>query len=100
MAHPMPHLRAERIDAAVERLSQRAFAFLDVLVRERSLPGDETGAERVLAAELERIGLAVERVPYPVGSSAILPPGRAQRCTRIEASSSAGSARAARAPSS
>ena len=67
MAHPMPHLRAERIDAAVERLSQRAFAFLDSLVRERSLPGDETGAERVLAAELERIGLAVERVPYPVG---------------------------------
>ena len=67
MAHPMPHLRLERIDAAVERLSERAFAFLEALVRERSLPGEEAGAENVLAAELERIGLAVERVPYPDG---------------------------------
>src|SRR6185437_2156954 len=67
MAHPMPHLRLERIDAAVERLSERAFGFLDTLVRERSLPGEETEAENVLAAELERIGLAVERVRYPDG---------------------------------
>jgi acetylornithine deacetylase len=63
----MPHLRQERLDAAVGDLSGRAFAFLDALVRERSLPGAETGAERVLAAELERIGLAVERVPFPEG---------------------------------
>ena len=67
MAHPMPHLRSERIDAAVDRLSERAFAFLDALVRERSLPGEEMGAENMLAAELARIGLAVERVPYPDG---------------------------------
>ena len=66
----MPHLRLERIDAAVEHLSDRAFAFLDLLVRERSLPGDETGAERVLAEELARIGLAVERLWITAGNLA------------------------------
>jgi acetylornithine deacetylase len=63
----MPHLRHERLDAAVDSASEQAFAFLDALVREPSLPGAEMGAERVLAAELERIGLQVERVPFPVG---------------------------------
>jgi len=63
----MPHFSHERIDAAVEDAAESAFAFLDALVRERSLPGAETGAERVLAAELERIGLRVERGPFPAG---------------------------------
>jgi acetylornithine deacetylase len=67
MAHPMPHLRHQAIDAAINGASERAFSFLDALVRERSLPGAEVGAELVLAAELERIGLRVERVPFPTG---------------------------------
>jgi acetylornithine deacetylase len=67
MAHPMPHLQHQALDAAVADAGERAFAFLDALVRERSPPGAEMGAERVLAAELRRIGMRVERVPFPVG---------------------------------
>lgn len=67
MAQPISHLSGEVIDDAVDRAAELAFAFLDRLVREPSLPGAETGAEDVLAAELERIGLDVERVPFPTG---------------------------------
>ena len=65
MAQPKHHSVERAIDGAVDDCADRAFAFLDALVREPSVPGAEQGAEDVLAAELERVGLAVERVPFP-----------------------------------
>ena len=67
MAQPKHHYVERAIDTAVDDCAERAFTFLDALVREPSVPGAEQGAEDVLAAELERIGLAVERVPFPAG---------------------------------
>jgi acetylornithine deacetylase len=67
MAQPKHHSVAAAIDDAVDACAERAFAFLDALVRERSVPGAEQGAEDVLASELERIGMAVDRVPFPEG---------------------------------
>ncbi len=67
MAQPKHHYVERAIDTAVDDCAERAFTFLDALVREPSVPGEEQGAEDVLAAELERIGLAVERVPFPAG---------------------------------
>jgi len=67
MAQPKHHLAGAAIDEAVDACSERAFAFLDALVREPSVPGAERGAEDVLAAELDRVGMAVERVPFPDG---------------------------------
>ncbi|HET7170868.1 MAG TPA: M20/M25/M40 family metallo-hydrolase [Gaiellales bacterium] len=65
MAQPKHHSVETAIDEAVDVCAERAFAFLEELVREPSLPGAEQGAEDILAAELERIGMAVERVPFP-----------------------------------
>src|SRR3954469_5756178 len=64
MAQPMLH---SEIDAAVDAASERAFEFLEELVRQPSFPGLEHGAEDVFAAELARIGLDGERVPFPDG---------------------------------
>jgi acetylornithine deacetylase len=65
MAQPKHHSAVMAVDAAIDACAERAFAFLDALVRERSLPGAEQRAEDVLAAELQRIGMAVDRVPFP-----------------------------------
>jgi acetylornithine deacetylase len=70
MAQPKHHSARAAIDEAVDACAERAFAFLDALVREPSVPGAERGAEDVLAAELDRIGMAVERVPFPEGIEA------------------------------
>ena len=67
MAQPKHHSVERAIDGAVDDCAERAFAFLEALVREPSVPGAEQGAEDVLAAELERVGMAVERVPFPDG---------------------------------
>src|SRR4029079_733160 len=67
MAQPKHHSAEEAIDRAVDERAERAFAFLEDLVREPSVPGAEQGAEDVLAAELDRIGMAVDRVPFPDG---------------------------------
>lgn len=67
MAQPKHHSVEEAIDRAVDERAERAFAFLEELVREPSVPGAEQGAEDVLAAELDRIGMAVERIPFPDG---------------------------------
>ena len=70
MAQPKHHSAGAAIDEAVAACAERALAFLDALVREPSVPGAERGAEDVLAAELDRIGMAVERVPFPEGIEA------------------------------
>ena len=65
MAQPKHHSVEGAIDRAVDERAERAFAFLEELVREPSVPGAEQGAEDILAAELDRIGMAVDRVPFP-----------------------------------
>jgi acetylornithine deacetylase len=56
---------AQEADAAIERLAPRAFAFLERLVEEPSTLGNEAGAQRVLAAELERLGFEVSELAVP-----------------------------------
>jgi acetylornithine deacetylase len=53
------------IDEAVERLSERAFAFLELLVAARSDLGREAEAQEVVAAELARLGFDVDRIELP-----------------------------------
>ena len=53
------------IDAEIDALAEGAFAFLERLVAEPSVVGDEAGAQGVVAAELERIGFAVELLEVP-----------------------------------
>ncbi|HET7520470.1 MAG TPA: ArgE/DapE family deacylase [Candidatus Limnocylindria bacterium] len=53
------------VDEAIDRLSPRAFGFLEELVRQPSTVGSESGAQSVMAAELERLGFTVERQPIP-----------------------------------
>lgn len=48
------------MDASIERLSARAFAFLADLVAQPSTVGSESGAQDLMANELERLGFAVE----------------------------------------
>jgi acetylornithine deacetylase len=61
---------AEPIDAELDALAEGAFAFLERLVAEPSVVGHEAGAQAVVAAELERLGFAVEllEVPQSIGS--------------------------------
>ena len=58
------------IDAEIDALAEGAFAFLERLVAEPSVVGQEAGAQAVVAAELERIGFAVEllEVPQSIGA--------------------------------
>src|SRR5438067_13321715 len=53
------------LDEAVDELAEGAFGFLERLVAEPSVVGDEAGAQAVVAAELERVGFDVERIPVP-----------------------------------
>ena len=53
------------LDEAVDRLAERAFAFLERLVAARSDLGREAEAQEVVATELARLGFAVERLELP-----------------------------------
>jgi acetylornithine deacetylase len=53
------------LDRAVDEHAESAFTFLERLVREASVLGNEAGAQDVVAAELARLGFAVERIPVP-----------------------------------
>ncbi|MDP9256259.1 MAG: ArgE/DapE family deacylase [Actinomycetota bacterium] len=66
----MNHACPELIDAEIDSLAEGAFAFLERLVAEPSVVGEEAGAQAVVAAELERLGFAVEllEVPESIGS--------------------------------
>jgi acetylornithine deacetylase len=63
----------QRIDAEIDSLAEGAFAFLERLVAEPSIVGEEQGAQAVVAAELERLGFAVEllEVPDSIGTDAL-----------------------------
>src|SRR6478752_6379904 len=55
----------DRIDAELDSLAEGCFAFLERLVAEPSVVGDEAGAQAVVAAELERLGFSVELLEVP-----------------------------------
>jgi acetylornithine deacetylase len=61
----LAHLPQADLDAAIERAAPAAFAFLERLVAQPSLLGQEAGALRVAADELERLGFAIEWLPIP-----------------------------------
>jgi acetylornithine deacetylase len=56
---------AQLIDAEIDSLAEGAFAFLERLVAEPSVVGEEAGAQAVVAAELERLGFAVDLLEVP-----------------------------------
>jgi acetylornithine deacetylase len=62
-----------RVDAEIDALAERSFAFLERLVSEPSVLGREAGAQAVVAAELERLGFAVEllEVPEAIGTDTL-----------------------------
>jgi acetylornithine deacetylase len=63
MAHSMRQI--SDVDAAIDAGAQDAFAFLERLVAAPSTLGAEAKALDVAAAELDRLGLAVETLPIP-----------------------------------
>ncbi|HZQ64406.1 MAG TPA: ArgE/DapE family deacylase [Gaiellaceae bacterium] len=65
MAQSLIQKELDRVDEAVDDLAESAFAFLERLVAEASVLGDEEPAQAIVAAELDRLGFAVERVPFP-----------------------------------
>lgn len=67
------------LDAAVAAHAERALAFLERLVAAPSTLGNEAQAQAVLAAELERLGFACERLPVPDAVAAAPEAGVPQR---------------------
>lgn len=55
------------LDRAIDAHSERAFAFLEELVRVPSVAGFEQPAMDLFAREAADVGLAVERLPFPNG---------------------------------
>jgi acetylornithine deacetylase len=55
----------QELDEAIAALAPRAFEVLERLVAEPSTVGQESGAEEVLAAELERLGFSITRLAIP-----------------------------------
>jgi acetylornithine deacetylase len=66
MGHSVPH-NWDAVDAAVEGGLERSVSFLEALVGEPSVVGSEAGAQRVVAAELARLGFAVRELEVPDG---------------------------------
>jgi acetylornithine deacetylase len=64
MGHSVPH-NWDEVDAAIAEGLERAVSFLEALVAEPSVVGSEAGAQRVVAAELGRLGFAVREVEVP-----------------------------------
>ena len=63
----MPFAAFAALDDAVERNAEGAFALLEDLVAADSTVGREQAALEVLAGELHRLGLQVDRLPFPSG---------------------------------
>lgn len=58
----MPPVEVDRLRAAVAERRDELIELTQALVRERSVLGEEEGAQRVIAARLEALGFEVERV--------------------------------------
>jgi acetylornithine deacetylase len=65
MDRSLAHFSVAELDAGIDRGAAAAFAFLERLVGEASILGAERGALTVAAAELERLGFAIEWLPIP-----------------------------------
>lgn len=53
-----------QLDKAIHANAEAAFDFLERLVRERSVVGQEQAALNIFAQEAQKIGLVVERLPF------------------------------------
>lgn len=53
------------VGRSIERHAESAFSFLERLVSARSVLGNEAAAQEIVADELERLGLSVERLEVP-----------------------------------
>ena len=53
------------VDAAIEAGAERAFVFLERLVAEPSVVGDEASAQDVVAEEFDRLGFSAEHLAIP-----------------------------------
>jgi acetylornithine deacetylase len=53
------------VDRAIDDATDRALEFLQRLVAERSVLGNEAGAQRVVAGELRRLGLDIRELAVP-----------------------------------
>src|SRR5690348_11201670 len=68
----------EAVDAAVGDGAEAAFSFLERLVASPSTVGRELPAQRIVAAELGRLGFEVTELPVPAGTADAAPGGVAQ----------------------
>lgn len=66
------------IDAVIAAQAGAAFEFLTRLVAAESTVGREAPAQEIVAAELARLGFAVEHLPVPEATAAATPGGVAQ----------------------
>jgi acetylornithine deacetylase len=62
-APPNVALDTDALDRRIDELAEAAFALLERLVAEATTVGNERGAQDLVAAELERLGFGVERLP-------------------------------------
>jgi acetylornithine deacetylase len=67
------------LDGAIEAEAEAAFTFLERLVAEPSTVGAERGAQRIVAAELARLGFEVAELEVPGETADAAPGGVAQR---------------------
>jgi acetylornithine deacetylase len=63
--HPLDPATLGRLDAAIDALAEDAFAFLERLVAAPSTVGQEAAAQRLVAAELTRLGFETSAVAIP-----------------------------------
>ena len=68
----------EAVDAAIGDGAEAAFSFLERLVASPSTVGRELPAQRIVAAELGRLGFEVTELPVPAGTADAAPGGVAQ----------------------
>ena len=68
----------EAVDAAIGDGAEAAFSFLERLVASPSTVGREQDAQRIVAAELGRLGFEVTELPVPEGTADAAPGGVAQ----------------------
>lgn len=64
MSYHLGVWRLDQLDTAILANANTAFSFLERLVGERSIVGQEQAALEIFAQEAEQIGLTVERLPF------------------------------------
>ena len=65
MTPPDPTVDIDALDRVIEADAERAFTFLERLVAEPSVVGEEAPAQAVIAEEMDRLGFTVERLAIP-----------------------------------